>query len=234
MRYTKLAENELYHVFNRGVDKRSIFETMKDMERFFDAMDKLNDVETFGHLKRQEFPKKANRRNPVSRDGVRNPLVKFIAYNLSVNHFHFILEQVTDRGIERFMHKLCVSHSKYFNLKYNRTGTLFQGRFKAIHIDSNEYLLHLSAYVNLNDLAHSRGRKPLLSKSSWEEYISKSNGGLCDKSIILDQFNNKGGYKKFAEQSLKDIIRRKDSLKDLDEALSKPGFETGFRHFDMM
>ena len=214
MRNIKLVENEIYHVLNRGVDKRSIFQERVDLERFFNGMQNLNNLKPVGHL--------ARRRNRVSTD----QLVDFIAFNLNPNHFHFILRQKADRGVERFIHRLTVSHSKYFNLKYSRVGTLFQGKFKAIHVDSNKYLLHLSAYVNLNDMAHARSDKLGLSKSSWGEYVGESGEEFCDKSIILDQFKSREKYKQFAESTLKDIIDRKILIAEQEEnLLSKLGFD---------
>jgi len=217
MRNIRLVEGEIYHVLNRGVDRRLIFQQQSDLERFFDGMQNFNTLKPIGHLPRS--------RNPVSID---QKLVDFIAYNLNPNHFHFILKQLTEKGIERFIHRLTISHSKYFNLKYSRTGTLFQGRFKAIHVDSNEYLLHLSAYVNLNDAAHAHESKPKLSKSSWKEYIGESKEKFCDKSIILEQFKNREKYKKFAERTLQDIVDRKILMLELDnDPLSKPSFDRG-------
>src|SRR3989338_1457520 len=218
MRNIKLVEGEIYHVLNRGVDRRSIFKQQIDLERFFDGMQNLNTLKPMGHLTR--------RRN---RDSTDKKLIDFIPFNLNPNHFHFILRQTAEKGIERFIHKLSVSHSKYFNLKYSRVGTLFQSRFKAILVDTNDYLLHLSVYVNLNDVAHSHGEKQKLSKSSWGEYIGESSEELCDKSIILDQFKSKKEYRKFAESTLRDIIDRKILIAEEDEpvsvSVSKPGFD---------
>jgi len=146
-------------------------------------------------------------------------LVNIIAFCLNPNHFHFILEQLTDRGISEFMRRLSGGYTWYFNNKYERSGSLFQGVFKDVHIDSNEYLLHLSAYVNLNDRAHQLGgltAKLVSSKSSWEEYTNGGNEGICEKEIVLGQFKNTGEYKKFALDSLDAIIRRKAEPKELD------------------
>jgi putative transposase len=211
MRNISLVDNELYHVYNRGVDKRSLFEHKDELDRFFESMVTLNTVSPTGHLDRN--------RNPVSTD---LPLVSFIAYGINPNHFHFILEQVSEKGIERFMHKLGVSHAKYFNLKHQRTGALFESRFKAKHIDSNEYLLHLSAYINLNNKAHGRGNASALSKTSWEEY-TEDVPGICNTKILLEQFKNKTEYQAFAEDALEHIINRKILLEGID--LSKPGFD---------
>ena len=142
-------------------------------------------------------------------------LVNFICYCLNPNHYHFILSPLVDKGIEKFMHKIGGGYTNYFNGKYKRNGSLFQGTFKAICIDSNEYLLHLSAYINLNNKIHSLGS--LASKSSWNEYIDDKQTGFCNKEMILGQFKNPSEYKKFAEDSLVDIRHRKDIEKLLLE-----------------
>src|SRR3989338_2794453 len=205
MRKTNLATGAIYHVLNRGVDKRNIFLNQKDLERFFKCMKVFNSIELTGSLFEDSF-KKENFK--------LEPLVHFVAYNLLQNHFHFILEQVHENGISQFMKRLQGGYSWYFNHKYKRSGSLFQGPFKSKHVDSNEYLLHLSAYVNLNDK-----QKPLLDdqrlgdqvaklgKSSWKEYIeADQRSNFCSrKNIILKQFRSKMDYKNFALSSLKDI-----------------------------
>ena len=168
MRKLEFSEGEFYHIYNRGVDKRTIFLKIEDLERFFEGMSLFNNTQSIGSLERNA------RRHGVS-TGEEDRLVRFIAYCLNPNHFHFILEQVAEKGIAKFMHKLGMGHSKYINTKYKRSGALFQGSFKAIHIDSNEYLLHLSAYINLNHIAHGRGHLvSTLSRTSWEEYIKEN------------------------------------------------------------
>ena len=105
---------------------------------------------------------------------------------------------------------------------------MFQGRFKAIHVDSNEYLLHLSAYVNLNDVAHARGNRRAFSMSSWNEYTTDFTDQICEKSVILEQFKNKKDYKKFAEETLRDIIKRKILVAEIEgSAMSIPGVDKG-------
>ena len=208
MRKLEFAEKEFYHIYNRGVDKRNIFLNSKDLERFFEGLRRFNSEENFGHLDRIIENKKVH------------PLVKIIAYCVNPNHFHFILEQVAEKGIEKFMHKLSMGYAKYFNTKYKRGGALFQGMFRAKHIDNNEYLLHLSAYINLNHMAHARRHGvSTLSRASWDEYLGSAHGkALCEKEIILGQFKNKEAYQKFAESSLKSIVERKMLLEELAEA----------------
>ena len=208
MRNISFAEKEFYHIYNRGVDKRSIFTNSGDIERFFKGVEQFNTLEVIGSLERG---------HRVSTDP---KLVNIVVYCMNPNHFHFILEQVAERGIEKFMHKLCMGYSKYFNTKYKRSGALFQGKFQAKLIDSNEYLLHLSAYINLNKMAHGRGHSvSTLGKTSWKEYIKdNSPNKICETKIILDQFKSRNHYRKFAESSLKSIVERKSLLDELERA----------------
>ena len=120
------------------------------------------------------------------------------------------------------MHRLGTGYTRYFNDKNKRTGSLFQGRFKSVHIDSNEYLLHSSAYVNLNDRVHQLGSstsKLVKSRSSWGEYTGESKSNFCCKDIILEQFRNAKEYQRFAESSLESILERKADLKDMERYL---------------
>ena len=115
------------------------------------------------------------------------------------------------------MQRLGNGYTKYFNNKYKRSGVLFQGKFKSKHIDSNEYLLHLSAYINANNRLGHRMSK--LSKSSLNEFLDKTlnrNRKLCNTEIILGQFRNKKEYEGFVNGSLEDIILRKEMLKELE------------------
>ena len=183
MRKIKLAKGEIYHIFNRGVDKRKIFLDQKDINRFFQSMVAFNYIEPVGSLFEQSFKKEKTK---------SKPLVRFIAYCLLPNHFHFIFEQLEEEGISKFMKRLSGGYSWYFNKKYKRSGALFQGVFKANHIDSNEYLLHASVYVNLNDKQSLGDQVAKLGKSSWDEYINSktTNEKICSgKEVILEQFN---------------------------------------------
>lgn len=214
MRKVNFANKEYYHIFNRGTDKRLIFTELNELRRFFQSMDEFNSLEPIGSIYENSFRKDQFGSRASKKTSKKKKLVNFICYCLNPNHFHFILEQLVDRGIEKFMHRLGTGYTKYFNQKHERSGVLFQGPFKAVHIDVNEYLLHLSIYVNLNNKIHKiqqlgSSASKLLSKSSWDEYIGKEDG-FCEKGIILNQFKSVLEYKKFAENSLKDIKARKD------------------------
>jgi putative transposase len=205
MRKIKFANGEYYHIFNRGVDKRVIFPETTDLSRFFKSMIEFNSIEPIGSIFENSF-RKDKLGNLVSQ---QDKLIDYICYCLNPNHYHFILEQLSDNGIEKFMHRLNLGYTKYLNRKYDRNGSLFQGTFKAIHIDSDEYLLHLSAYVNLNNRVHDI--ESLTFDSSWDEYTNTKNiNGLCKKDIILKQFKNISDYSDFAEDSRKSIKEKKE------------------------
>ncbi len=217
MRKVPLVEKEFYHIYNRGVDKRDILLDKYDLDRFLKGMEEFNVIKPIGSIYENRVRNHGRQASTVAQAQKQDtPLVNFIAYGVNRNHFHFILEQVAERGIEKFMHRLGTGHSKYFNTRHKRSGALFQGKFKAKLINSNEYLLHLSVYVNLNDRVHSRGRlASTLSRTSWDEYIKDDCvDDFCKKDIILGQFKNKKGYRKFAESSLDDIIERKILLEE--------------------
>lgn len=197
MRDLQLVDGEYYHVYNRGVDGRSITQGKFDSDRFLESLLLLfNCTELTGsiyaHTKAQSIKKKEK----------DLPLVEIIAYCLNPNHYHLILKQVATRGIERLMQRVGTGYTKYFNETHDRKGSLFLGPYKAVHVDSNEYLLHLSAYVNMNDGVHKLSvRVKKLVRSSWDEYMGKGYG-MCQKDIVLSQFRGKEEYRAFVKESL--------------------------------
>ncbi len=213
------AVGEYYHVFNRGTDKRTIFTDQNDINRFFQSMVEFNTVEPIGSIFENSFVQKKPLKAKVAPS---EPLVHFVAYCLNPNHYHFILQQASENGIPKFMQRLGTGYTNYFNELNDRTGALFQGTYKSIHIASDAYLLHVSAYVNLNDKVHQLGSltpKLVKSISSWEEYVGKDTAGICKKEAILDQFKNSRHYKDFALSSLVTMRQRKREMKDLERFL---------------
>ncbi len=210
MRKTPFINGEFYHLYNRGVDKRNTFEDQEDVNRFFQSMEEFNVVEPVGSIYENSFRKKNKLGGRTSK---LDKLVEFVCYCINPNHYHFIVSQTRDNGISEFMKRLSGGYTYYFNNKNKRSGSLFQGTFKSVHIDSNEYLLHLSAYVNLNNKVHKLNSSSYkLVRSSWNEYIErnkKRQADFCEKSIVLGQFKNPSEYKVFAENSLNDILYHK-------------------------
>lgn len=134
------------------------------------------------------------------------------------NHFHFLLKQVEEEGTSKFMSNFTNSYTRYFNVKNKRNGPLFQGKFKAIRIETDEQLLHLSRYIHLNPYSSYvvKTLKDLekYPSSSFPEYLGKSQTSLCSKEIILGQFKNLNLYKKFVFDQA-DYQRRLEKIKHL-------------------
>lgn len=202
MRKIKLVTGEYYHIYNRGVEKRQIFMENSDFYRFLLGLKEFNSMDDTFNLKRVELFGAELRTEDKNSD-----LVAIICYCFMPNHFHFILRQLQDGGIPRFMHKLGTGYTNYFNLKYKHSGVLFQGAYKAKHIESDSYILNLSRYIHQNpyELFQSnlakRDLNILVEKYKWSSLQFYLNNRPCllklDKDIILKQFQDKAGYRRF-------------------------------------
>ncbi len=213
MRKIPIIIGEYYHIYNRGVDKRSIFVDKQDALRFLQSMELFNNEENIGSIYRD------SRKDPVRSRAPK--LVKFIVYCLNQNHYHFILKSLVENGIQKFMHRLGTGYTNFFNEKYKRSGSLFQGKYKAVHIKTNEQLLHGGAYVNINDRVHLDLNESWMQEipfSSLQEYQGLRTG-ICDTSIILDQYASREEYCNGLEGILADILKRKDQEKSLKKLL---------------
>jgi putative transposase len=199
MRNISLSNKQIYHIYNRGVDKRSIFLNRHDYQRFADSLIVFNNKT---NLNGRHF----NDRENFLRE---YPLVNVIAYCIMPNHFHLLLEQQTDNGITKFLQKMTTSYTMYFNKKSKRTGALIQGVFKRSHIKSNERLLEMSRYIHTNpiklfDQKKSSGislKEKLLAYewSSFPDYagISPETPIVANKQIITNQFRSPKAYVKY-------------------------------------
>lgn len=137
-----ISEGEYYHLYNRGVEKRNIFLTQEDRNRFKRLLYVANGVEHFIYrdIERKELKE-------IERG---DPLVAIGAWVLMPNHFHILVKEITDGGTAAFMEKFCTSYSSYFNKRHDRVGPLFQGRYKSQHITEDTHLKYLFAYIHLN------------------------------------------------------------------------------------
>lgn len=216
MRDIKFSNKEHYHIYNRGTDKREIFLDKEDLLRFYQCLQELNSIENVGSLYLNSLKKKKN----INIRSSAPKLVNIVAYCLNQNHFHMVLEQVSDDGISKFMHRLSTGYTNYFNDKNKRTGSLFEGRYKAKHIPSNEYLLHLGVYVNLNDRVHKGMNKVWMCElpfSSFKEYTNPKYNGICKKKILFGQFKTSKDFSKYCFDILPIIQQRKEDLKEFNK-----------------
>ena len=213
-----------YHILNRGTDKRVIFQEEADYYRFIFLLYACNFGSPALNLWRKDTIKAGKAilagENPPSKfiQSKCEQLIDILAVCLIPNHFHLILEQRVEKGISLFMQKIGIAYSKYFNLKNQRSGRLFQGPFKAILIDNENYLLRVSRYVHLNplDLIQSDWRIEEMKNqeeamrfltsypwSSLPDYLGVRNSKLITTkglyNVMFDNFSEKGesDYKNF-------------------------------------
>ena len=143
------AKGEIYHVYNRGVEKRKTFMDNEDRERFVRSLFVFNDQNPYHNFKKQQGKFEVGLR--IEED-MREALVEILAFVLMPNHFHIMVKQITGNGITEFMRKLGTGYTNAFNIKYKRVGPLFQGKYKIAHVKTDRHLLYLPYYIHLNPL----------------------------------------------------------------------------------
>ena len=187
MRKIPLATDKIYYIFTRSIDKNVVFKEDVDYIRFIESIkyyiyEKLpfNFAAYFRLKDKDDFISKYDLNN-------RNVVVDIIAYCIMPTHIHLVLNQLIDNGIFLFLRKLLNSYTRYYNIKYNRVGPLWEGRFKSVLVDSNEQLLHLTRYVHLNPTTAGIVENPEdWPYSSYLEYLNKSDDKICNYIEYLD------------------------------------------------
>lgn len=144
---------ELFHALNRGVEKRTLFINDADRARFVHDLYEFNDSSPANNDRRLSSMIELRTRSFDTRDKI----VDIHGWCLMDNHYHLLLSEISEGGISRFLRKLNVGYAMYFNEKYERSGTLFQGRTKKILIDTDAHFLHILHYIHLNPLDFSKG-----------------------------------------------------------------------------
>ncbi len=146
---------ELYHILNRGVDKRTLFLDNKDRARFVHDMWEFNDVENAKNVWYRAPQYSGLRDHYMEKDRI----VDLHAWCLMGNHYHLLISERVDGGLTKFIRRLNVGYANYFNERYKRKGTLFQGRTKKILINTDAHFLHILSYLHSNPLDFSRDGK---------------------------------------------------------------------------
>lgn len=211
-RREKFETGEIYHVYNRGVEKRILFQTPNDYKRFLALLYIANDT------KETHLSNLLNNGNieKVFEKTREQPLVAIGAYCLMPNHFHILITPLVNGGLSKFMQKVQTGYSMYFNKKHSRVGSLFQGTFKSKYINKNEYLMYIYSYIHLNPAkiknkewkiqptSFIQNLEDFISTypfSSLREYLSKkhvlinpehfpiSNEQICDYYSMLSDFS---------------------------------------------
>ena len=174
-------EGAFYHVTARGNERRKIFFSKRDYDKFREYLAEGRDKYGF----------------------------KLHAYVLMTNHYHLLIE-TPEKNLSKLMHHINSSYTTYINVKRKRSGHLFQGRYKAIVIDKDSYLLELSRYLHLNPVRVNMAEKPEdYIYSSYSSYITDREDGLVSRSEILkmlseNQSEARQRYKTFVEDGIRE------------------------------
>lgn len=197
----EFAYKEFYHLYNRGTDKRMIFMDRSDYERFIELLFLSNSSLAIDirHIRKSYESIYDFKRG--------DPLVHIGAYCLMPNHFHILVTPAIEQGIQTFMQKVSTGYSMYFNKKFERTGALFESRFKARHANSDEYLKYLFSYIHLNpvkliqsdwkevgirDVENARKYLDMYTYSSLLDYVgNREESKILDKDKFPEYFNTK-------------------------------------------
>lgn len=193
--------NSFYHVYNRGVEKRIIFLDEQDYRVFIYYLELYLSPkeEMIDKIKNQINLTEDEKNSRISKILVLNNFfnkIELLCFILMPNHFHIVLKQKEQNSMELFIHSLIMKYVLYFNKKYKRVGPLFQGRYKAVLIDKEEYLLHLSRYIHIN-IKEILGKNQPLSSYKWSSYPAYVNGlntNWLKKDYILSYFKNNNGF----------------------------------------
>ncbi len=206
MRNIDFAPGEYYHLMVRGNNKQDIFYDDSDRFRFLFLMTHLVSPIDFKNISRHATSFRINKHWNVIDDTYKviteKRYISLLTFALMPNHIHWLVGEREDGGISRYMQRILNAYTKYFNTKYKHVGHLFQGPFKAVHIENNEQLLHVSAYIHKNprEIAGVRGKEHSFTWSSYRDYLGDTRlHPLIDTSILLDQFKDTKAYKEYVQ-----------------------------------
>ncbi len=201
----EFISDSYYHLYNRGVEKRLIFQDEQDYSVFISYL-KTYLVPKDLELINQTFsnpnssPKDKDKALKLLRLNNFSKEIDLLVYCLMPNHFHLLVHQKSENSIDRFTNSIFTRYSMYFNKKYKRVGPLFQGLYKAVRVGSEEQLLWLSRYIHLNpkELLTSQGSAlQSYNYSSYKEYLKLRETEWIKPDTILGYF--KSPYQNFVE-----------------------------------
>nr|AIA15034.1 Transposase IS200 like [uncultured bacterium] len=178
----------VYHCYNRGVEKRQTFMDEQDYGVFLNRLKQM-----------LSYPEDLDESDRVEHIKSYYGDVELLAYRLMPNHFHLLLYQHSERALSEFMRTLSTSYTMYFNNRYQRVGSLFQGTYKARLVSNEADWLNISRYIHLNPLAMPEGYLHY-QYSSMRSYMTRE---LCPSWLlperVLDSFSSLLNYAEFVE-----------------------------------
>jgi putative transposase len=191
----RIVTDEIYHVYSKSIAEYKIFNDDFEYSRMREVIEYYRIERPFASFSRFK------ERNMQVKQLDTKRLVQVICYCIMPTHIHLVLKQLKDKGVSIFMSNVLNSYSRYFNIKHNRKGPLWESSFKKVLVESDAQLLHLTRYIHLNPVTAHIVDKPKNWKwSSYEEYISGNKEGMCKYDDVLDI--KPGIYKEFVEDRI--------------------------------
>ncbi len=210
----QLVNNEIYHIVTRGVGDSLIFKDKGDHYRGIFSLYEFNTKEPIVIRERRK-QRKLSKASGEQFSDTRELLVEILAFYFMPNHIHLLVRQIKNNGITQFMRKFGAGYASYFNKKYDRKGHLFQGRFRAVHIKTDEQLKTVFVYIHTNGISliepkwKERGVEnpeeiiKFLENYKWSsypDYIGKKNfPSVTKRDFLLGVMGEKEGCRKFIE-----------------------------------
>jgi putative transposase len=204
------VENGYYHIYNRGIEKRPIFLDSQDYGVFLSYLKEYLSPKTETELRNKL---NGSELSSVERDKIWSKLrmknfnadIVLLAYSLMPNHFHLFIKQNTMNGIDKLMKSLGTRFVMYFNRKYSREGSLFQGRYKAVLITDEAYFIHISRYIHKQAISMKGQTLHEIQPSSLSDYLGIKNTTWVHPEEILTLFSNqnpKMNYESFIKENI--------------------------------
>lgn len=211
-----LANGETYHIFNRSIARAEIFSQRNNLRRIFEIVDYYRFSQTIRLSKFKSMPAS------FKEDYLKTfkkiiPLVEIYVFAFMPNHHHFLLKQLQDRGISKFVSNLQNSFAKVFNLKNDRDGALFQNSFKAKRVETDEQFIHVSRYIHLNPVTSYLIEFDKLASYPWTSFPAYAKGEqipFLNTEFLLKMSGSKQSYIKFVSDQV-DYQRKLALIKDL-------------------
>jgi putative transposase len=211
MRNPQLKEGYIYHVFTKSIAGFKVFRRKSDYLRFIETIKFYRYFKPPARLSTYLTLKDKKKFFLVYMNDIPQ-VVDILAYCLMPTHVHVLLVQTYKDGISRFMKCVLDSYTRYFNVKTNRKGPLWQSRFKHVLIEGEEQLMHTTRYIHLNPTTeHLVNRPEDWQFSSYREYIGLTKERLCNFEKYLEILPEY--YRKFVEdqieyqQALKSVVK---------------------------
>lgn len=198
-RKDKFREGEIYHVFNKSISSYGIFKDIKNSQRFLNIFEYYNNQSMTKCFSDFTKGKVFNYQNIIYPS--KNTYFKILSYCIMPDHYHFLIKILIGGLFSKLISNIENSYTRYFNIKFNRQGPLWQNSFKSVEIRSNEQLLHVSRYIHLNPTTSRLVDKP-------EDWIFSSYKDFITDERLLNDFmkeisiNDVGDYKQFVENNI--------------------------------